>query len=97
MGRNRMGRKARDIPTQAPPLRILDGCTQSIAAIVAAESAVEAASRRMQRIRRGACGDREVHDQNISILSEIHEPRISAVLIGTEHDRSVTRFDTIRG
>jgi len=43
MGRNRMGRKARDIPTQAPPLRILGGCTQSIA-IVAAESAMEAAS-----------------------------------------------------
>ena len=52
--------------------------------------------RRMQRIRRGAGGDREVHDEDIGILSEIHEFRIGAVLIGTEHDRPVTRFNTIR-
>ena len=50
----------------------------------------------MQRTRRGAGGDREVHDEDIGILGEIHKYRIGAVLIGTEHDRPVTRFDTTR-
>ena len=50
----------------------------------------------MQQIRRGAGGDREVHDEDIGILSEIYELRIGAVLIGAEHNRPVTRLDTIR-